>query len=116
VAVAVLISVGALIAAPRAAAAPQVKYDVWSDGPLSTLTYIDPMGNEGQITDIKPPWTFSFMGGALPDRPNPLYRVGAQTVGSLVGCRILVNDVVRDKKVVSGANAVVSCSASLFAS
>ncbi|SEH91844.1 membrane protein [Mycolicibacterium rutilum] len=76
-----------------------------SPGDGGMLTYIDLDGNPHRVDISELPWshtettTLTVVSGSI----------SAQVEGGEVGCRILVNDVVRDERSSTHANADVTC-------
>ena len=99
---------GAVIAAPQANADGQMaKYEVFSNGPLSTIVYFDGINDMKTLTNVAAPWTGNYVNFAT----YPTYGVTAQTQGTQVTCRITVEGQVVAQETSIGRYTVVSCSA-----
>lgn len=92
--------------APEQFTPKRMTYELFgSPGNGGMLTYVDIEGNPHRVDVSELPWshtettTLTVVSGSI----------SAQVQGGEVGCRILVNDVVRDERSSTHANADVTC-------
>ncbi len=92
--------------APEQFTPKRMTYELFgSPGNGGMLTYVDIEGNPHRVDISELPWshtettTLTVVSGSI----------SAQVEGGEVGCRILVNDVVRDERSSTHANADVTC-------
>ncbi|WP_068059031.1 MmpS family transport accessory protein [Nocardia xishanensis] len=87
-----------------------ITYEIVSDDELSSVTYYDSNSELQQETSATAPWSKSLTNSST----VALIGLGAQTNGSSVTCRIIVDGKVADEKTSTGKYAVVNCTAAAF--
>ncbi|MDV7244462.1 MULTISPECIES: MmpS family transport accessory protein [Rhodococcus] len=100
---------------PLAPAAPSgegksIVYEVISDsGELNNVTWFDENSAIQQQSTVPAPWTLTV------NNPSTfvIAGVGAQTTGTSVTCRVIVDGEVEDEQTATGQYAVVNCNAGL---
>ncbi|KAF0844777.1 MmpS family transport accessory protein [Nocardia caishijiensis] len=88
-----------------------ITYEIISDAAdLNSVTYFDGNSELQQEISATAPWTKSVTN----DSTVAIIGLGAQTNGSSVTCRIIVDGKVADEQTSTGKYAVVNCTASAF--
>ncbi|WP_431956022.1 MmpS family transport accessory protein [Nocardia lijiangensis] len=87
-----------------------ITYEIVSDDELSSVTYYDANSELQQETSATAPWSKSLTNSST----VALIGLGAQTNGSSVTCRIIVDGKVADEQTSTGKYAVVNCTAAAF--
>jgi hypothetical protein len=82
-----------------------VVYEVFGSGSTANINYLDINAQPRRVDNVPLPWTLSV----TTTLPSVSVNVVAQTDGDQIGCRIIVNDVVKDERSVSGVNAETFC-------
>jgi len=82
-----------------------VVYEVYGTGSTANINYLDIHAQPQRIDNVPLPWTLSV----ITTLPSVSVNVVAQTEGDQIGCRIIVNDVVKDERSVNGVNAETFC-------
>lgn len=83
-----------------------IVYEVISDSPsLNSVTWFDAQSAIQQKTDARAPWRLELRNSST----AVIAGVGAQTDGTSVTCRVIVDGKVRDEKTSTGQYAVVNC-------
>ena len=82
-----------------------VTYEVYGSGGTAVINYKDLDGNPQRAGTVGLPWTLTLTTTAPSASPNIL----AQTDGDSIGCRITVDDVVKDERTATGVNAQTFC-------
>ncbi len=82
-----------------------VVYEVYGNGATANINYLDIHAQPQRIDNVPLPWTLSV----ITTLPSVSVNVVAQTEGDHIGCRIIVNDVVKDERAVDGVNAETFC-------
>ena len=82
-----------------------VVYEVYGAGATANINYLDINAQPRRIDNVPLPWTLSV----ITTLPSVSVNVVAQTDGDQIGCRIIVNDVVKDERSVNGVNAETFC-------
>ncbi|WP_454788089.1 MmpS family transport accessory protein [Mycolicibacterium lutetiense] len=82
-----------------------VTYEVFGSGATAVINYKDLDGKPQRAGTVSLPWALTLMTTAPSASPNIL----AQTDGESIGCRITVDDVVKDERVATGVNAQTFC-------
>jgi hypothetical protein len=82
-----------------------VVYQVYGSGSTANINYLDINAQPRRIDNVPLPWTLSV----TTTLPSVSVNVVAQTEGDQIGCRIIVNDVVKDERSVNGVNAETFC-------
>lgn len=94
VALIMLVPAFAVAMAPNAAAdGDVVVYTITSNGPLSSVTYLDEFNNRQDLTNVPAPCSMTFTRQQF----NPVYSVAARSTGTEVSCTITVNGQVIDR-------------------
>lgn len=81
-----------------------VVYEVFGTGSTATINYMDLQGLP-QRTQAQLPWTLRLETTIPSVQPNLL----AQGDGQSIGCRVTVDDVVKDERTAQGVNAATYC-------
>ncbi|MCX2715918.1 MmpS family transport accessory protein [Mycolicibacterium sp. J2] len=81
-----------------------VVYEVFGTGTTATINYMDLQGLP-QRTQAALPWTLRLETTIPSVQPNLL----AQGDGQSIGCRVTVDDKVKDEKTATGVNAATYC-------
>ncbi|CAM2817396.1 hypothetical protein BST27_12420 [Mycobacterium intermedium] len=83
-----------------------VKYEVFgSPGDTANINYWDAEANTHQVNAAVLPWTVTVS----TTLPSVSANIMAQSDGSHIGCRITVDDVVREEKMSDGVNPQTFC-------
>jgi MmpS family membrane protein len=84
----------------------RVTYEIWGDpGAIATINYLDLDAQPQIVRDAPLPWTLTLTTTAPAASPN----IVAQGDGSNIGCRITVDDVVKNENSSSGVSAETFC-------
>jgi hypothetical protein len=84
----------------------QVTYEVFGiPGAVATINYLDVDAQPRQILNTTVPWSLSVTTTA----PSVSVNVVAQSDEDFIGCRIIVNGVVKDERSVNGVKAQTFC-------
>lgn len=81
-----------------------VVYEVFGTGSTATINYMDLQGLP-QRTEAQLPWTLRLETTIPSVQPNLL----AQGDGQSIGCRVTVDDEVKDERTATGVNAATYC-------
>ncbi|RRQ26335.1 hypothetical protein DK926_19020 [Rhodococcus sp. Eu-32] len=88
----------------------QITYEVISDSPtLGNVTYFDEDSAIQQESSVAAPWSMELTNSST----FAIVGVTAQTDGTSVTCRIVVDGEIEDEQTATGQFAVVSCNAGL---
>ncbi|SPM38871.1 MmpS5 protein, partial [Mycobacterium numidiamassiliense] len=82
-----------------------VVYKVYGSGATANINYLDINAQPRRIDNVPLPWTLSV----TTTLPSVSVNVVAQTEGDQIGCQIIVNDVVKDERSITGVNAETFC-------
>lgn len=83
-----------------------VVYQVYGPaGAVANINYLDIHAEPQRVSDVPLPWTLSV----TTTLPSVSVNVVAQADSDQIGCRIIVNDVVKDERSSSGVNAQTFC-------
>ncbi|WP_232079004.1 MmpS family transport accessory protein [Mycobacterium florentinum] len=82
-----------------------VVYKVYGTGSTANINYLDINAQPRRIDNVPLPWTLAV----TTTLPSVSVNVVAQTDGDQIGCQIIVNDVVKDERSVTGVNAETFC-------
>jgi hypothetical protein len=74
-------------------------------GTVATITYLDVNAQPQRADGVPLPWAYD----ATTTQPSVFVNVSAQGDGSSLGCRIKIDDVVKDERTVSTLNAYTYC-------
>jgi Mycobacterium membrane protein len=84
----------------------QVVLEVFgAPGAVATINYLDVDAQPQQARDAPLPWSFTITS----TEPAVVANVVAQGNGDTIGCRIIVNGVVKDERTVNKADAYTFC-------
>lgn len=82
-----------------------VKYEIFGSATQANVNYLD-LGAEPKRLDGAPlPWTLVLSTTA----PSVFPNISAQSDGDYLGCRITVDDEVKDEQTSTGVHALTSC-------
>ena len=83
-----------------------VVYEVYGPpGTVANINYLDINAQPQKASNVPLPWTLSV----ITTLPSVSVNVVAQANTDQIGCRIIVNDVVKDERSASGMNAQTFC-------
>jgi hypothetical protein len=82
-----------------------VVYKVYGSGATANINYLDINAQPRRVDNVPLPWTLSV----TTTLPSVSVNVVAQTDGDQIGCQIIVNDVVKDERSITGVNAETFC-------
>jgi Mycobacterium membrane protein len=83
-----------------------VVYEVWGPaGTIANINYLDINAQPQKASNVPLPWTLSV----ITTLPSVSVNVVAQADTDQIGCRIIVNDVVKDERSATGVNAQTFC-------
>ncbi|WP_454790511.1 MmpS family transport accessory protein [Mycolicibacterium lutetiense] len=74
-------------------------------GTVATITYLDVNAQPQRADDVPLPWAYD----TTTTQPAVFVNVQAQGDSSSIGCRIKIDDVVKDERSVNTLNAYTSC-------
>jgi MmpS family membrane protein len=74
-------------------------------GAVATINYLDVDAQPQQVVDAPLPWSFTLTS----TEPAIVGNVVAQGNANTLGCRIIVNGVVKDERTVNAVNAYTFC-------
>jgi hypothetical protein len=84
----------------------QVVLEVFgAPGAMATINYLDVNAQPEQVKDAPLPWSFTI----TTTEPAVVANVVAQGNGNTLGCRIIVNGVVKDERTVNKVDAYTFC-------
>ena len=76
-----------------------------TEGAVATINYLDLDSTPQRVDDARLPWSITLR----TTKPSASATIIAQGDGNQIGCRVSVDDEVRDERSSSGVNAQVSC-------
>jgi Mycobacterium membrane protein len=83
-----------------------VVYEVYGPpGTIANINYLDINAQPQKASNVPLPWTLSV----ITTLPSVSVNIVAQADTDQIGCRIIVNDVVKDERSASGMNAQTFC-------
>ncbi len=83
-----------------------VTYEVFgTEGAVATINYLDLDSNPQRVDDAPLPWSITLK----TTKPSAGATIIAQGNGDQIGCRVTVDDKVRDEQSSTGVNAQTSC-------
>jgi Mycobacterium membrane protein len=83
-----------------------VVYEVYGPpGSVANINYLDITAQPRKASNVPLPWTLSV----TTTLPSVSVNVVAQSDADQIGCRIIVNDVVKDERSADGVNAQTFC-------
>jgi hypothetical protein len=74
-------------------------------GAVATITYLDVNAQPQRVDDATLPWVYDM----TTTQPTVFVNVAAQGDGDSLGCRIKIDDVVKDERTVNSLNAYTYC-------
>jgi hypothetical protein len=74
-------------------------------GAVATITYLDVNAQPQRVDDATLPWVYD----TTTTQPTVFVNVAAQGDGESLGCRIKIDDVVKDERTVNSLNAYTYC-------
>lgn len=74
-------------------------------GTVATITYLDVNAQPQRADDVALPWAYD----TTTTQPAVFVNVQAQGDSSSIGCRIKIDDVIKDERTVNTLNAYTSC-------
>jgi hypothetical protein len=84
----------------------RVTYEIFGpEGAVATINYLDLDAQPQEVRNTTLPWSLTLTTTA----PAASANIVAQGDGDSIGCRITVNDVVKDEKTSDGLNAETFC-------
>ena len=75
------------------------------EGAVATINYLDLDSTPQRVDDARLPWSITLK----TTKPSASATIIAQGDGDQIGCRVSVDDEVRDERSSTGVNAQVSC-------
>ena len=82
-----------------------VRYEVFGTAGSANINYLDLDANPQHIDDAALPWTLTLETDAPSAAPNLI----AQSAGTSITCRILVDGEVKDERTATGVDALTYC-------
>ena len=76
-----------------------------TEGAVATINYLDLDSTPQRVDDARLPWSITLK----TTKPSASATIIAQGDGNQIGCRVSVDDEVRDERSSTGVNAQVSC-------
>jgi MmpS family membrane protein len=76
-----------------------------TEGAVATINYLDLDATPQRVDDARLPWSVTLR----TTKPSASATIIAQGDGDQIGCRVSVDDEVRDERSSTGVNAQVSC-------
>ncbi|MBC2644751.1 MULTISPECIES: MmpS family transport accessory protein [unclassified Rhodococcus (in: high G+C Gram-positive bacteria)] len=100
-------SIPPLVAAAPSGDSTEITYEVISDsGELNNVTWFDELNALQQESNVAAPWSKALSNTAT----FSMAGVTAQTTGTSVTCRVVVDGDIKEEKTSTGQYAVVNCS------
>jgi hypothetical protein len=82
-----------------------VKYEIFGAAQRANVNYLDLSAQPRRLDAAPLPWTVTLSTTA----PSVFPNLSAQSDGDVIGCRITVDDEVKDEKVSNGVHALTFC-------
>ena len=82
-----------------------VKYEIFGAAHRANVNYLDLSAQPQRLDGAPLPWTLTVSTTA----PSVVPNLSAQSDGDVIGCRITVDDEVKDEKVANGVHALTFC-------
>jgi len=82
-----------------------VKYEIFGNGSLATINYLDLDAQPQKALNASLPWQLTLTTTAPAASPN----ISAQSDGGTISCRISVDGVIKDERTTDGVNAQTFC-------
>jgi hypothetical protein len=83
----------------------EVKYEIFGNGTVATINYLDLDAQPQKAENVALPWSLTLTTTAPAASPN----IVAQSDGGSISCRITVDGVVKDERTTDGVNAQTFC-------
>lgn len=84
----------------------RVLFEVFgTPGTIATINYLDQNAQPQRVDDVTLPWSTTL----TTDDPTMFADLRAQGDGDTIGCRITVNDVVKDERSTNNVNGYIAC-------
>lgn len=84
----------------------RVLFEVFgSPGSVATINYLDENAQPQRVDDVALPWSTTL----TTDDPTLFADLRAQGDGATIGCRITVNDIVKDDRSTDNVNGYIAC-------
>lgn len=82
-----------------------VKYEVFGSASTANVNYLDLSADPKRVDNAPLPWTLVLSTTA----PSVFPNISAQSDGDYLGCRITIDDEVKDEKITNGVHALTFC-------
>jgi Mycobacterium membrane protein len=82
-----------------------VKYEVFGSASQANVNYLDLSADPRRVDGASLPWTLVLSTTA----PSVFPNLSAQSDGDYLGCRITIDDEVKDEKITTGVHALTFC-------
>ncbi|MGY4710315.1 MmpS family transport accessory protein [Mycolicibacterium sp. CBM1] len=82
-----------------------VTYEIFGTGDTADINYLDLDGNPQRTGKVSLPWALTL----TTTNPSTSPNIVAQGDGNSIGCRITVDDVVKEERTATGMNAATFC-------
>jgi hypothetical protein len=82
-----------------------VKYEIFGSASHANVNYLDLSADPQRVDDAPLPWTLVLSTTA----PSVFPNIVAQSDGDYLGCRITVDDEIKDEKISHGVHALTFC-------
>ncbi|WP_460354532.1 MmpS family transport accessory protein [Mycobacterium sp. ZZG] len=82
-----------------------VTYEVFGSGSSATINYVDLDGKPQRTGEVPLPWSLTLE----TTLPSVMPNIMAQGDGHTIGCRVIVDDEVKDERTADGLNAATYC-------
>ena len=82
-----------------------VKYEIFGSASQANVNYMDLSADPKRIDNAPLPWTLVLKTTA----PSVFPNLSAQSDGDYLGCRITIDDEVKDEKITTGVHALTFC-------
>jgi len=82
-----------------------VKYEIFGSASQANVNYLDLSADPKRVDNAPLPWTLVLSTTA----PSVFPNLSAQSNGDYLGCRITIDDEVKDEKISTGVHALTFC-------
>ncbi|ART72869.1 hypothetical protein BTO20_33780 [Mycobacterium dioxanotrophicus] len=82
-----------------------VKYEIFGSGATAVINYMDLEGKPQRVPSTPLPWTLTLQ----TTLPSVMPNIMAQGDGDSIGCRVTVDDEVKQERTATGMNAETFC-------
>lgn len=82
-----------------------VKYEIFGSASHANVNYLDLSADPKRVDDAPLPWTLVLSTTA----PSVFPNISAQSDGDSLGCRITVDNEVKDENIINGVHALTFC-------